>query len=241
MTIRCYKHYQKPLAIGFDLDDTLYDNQPVLEQAESKLQNFLHRHWPKTQNFAPQDWLSFRNKAIAIDPRLAFDTSASRIAALRLGFSELGLNDSQSIQNANLAFDEFSKWRSNISVEKDVHQLLTDLSQEFRLFVITNGNADITKFGLDKYFEFALHAHCDMPMKPAQNMFELAQSRLTILPQNISYVGDHPVSDVVGANNAGWQSIWLNRHNIPLEHRRKPLQLPTLELSSLQDLSLLMT
>lgn len=236
MSIRIYKNFLKPQAIGFDLDDTLYDNLPVLKQAESKLQSFLHDNFEGTKQYSPKDWLNMRDQVIALEPPLVNDTSASRLAALRHGLLTLGYSEKEAQDGASLAFDEFIYWRNHIDINDRIHILLNELRQHFKLFVISNGNADIARLGIDKYFEFALHPSKELAMKPGASLFNLAQRQLDIPAQYISYVGDHPVSDIIGANNAGWQSIWLNEKNKRLDHYKKPLQLPTVEVTSLQQL-----
>ncbi len=239
MTIRCYKTYRQPQAIGFDLDDTLYDNKPVLEQAESKLLCFLHENFPKSTQYGFKDWLDLRNRVISLKPGLINDTSASRLAALRLGLQTLGYDQEIAQDGALAAFNEFIYWRNNVKISDDIHQLLRELKQYFTLFVISNGNANITSLGIETYFEFALHPSEKVAMKPDNSLFELAEQRLQLPSHRISYVGDHPVSDVVGANNAGWQSIWLNEKQSHLNHYKKPLQLPAIELTSIEQLRVL--
>jgi len=237
MNIRCYKTFTQPLAIGFDLDDTLYDNAPVLRLAEQKLQQFLHLHHPKTRQYDSNHWFDLRQQVIAHTPALINDTSAARKAALTLGFTQLGYNFMDTEQAAQAAFEEFHYWRNQITISDDIHRLLAQLKQKFRLFVISNGNADVDKIGLSQYFEFTLHPSPEIAMKPATDLFSAAQHHLALAPQQICYVGDHPVSDVVGANQAQWQSVWLNSHNVRLNHNKKPLQLPTLEITSILALS----
>lgn len=50
--MRCYLRPQNIQAISFDLDDTLYDNQPYILNAEAELTQFLHRAFPLTQGMA---------------------------------------------------------------------------------------------------------------------------------------------------------------------------------------------
>jgi len=239
MSIRCYKNYTKPVAIGFDLDDTLYDNRPVLLRAEHQLNLFLHHHFPLTQQYSRKNWLSLRHQVITDAPSLLNDTSASRLAALSLGLTQLGYGKLEADDGAAQAFEEFLVWRNKVVISDKTHQLLAQLQKKFRLFVISNGNADVTRLGLAPYFEFALHPSVHIAMKPEITLFQQAQQRLDIAASSISYVGDHPISDVFGANNAGWQSIWFNPTSARFDHYKKPLQLPTIEVSSLSELMLL--
>lgn len=47
--------------------------------------------------------------------------------------------------------------------------------------------------------------------KPDARIFHAAAQRLDISPEDILHVGDDPALDVVGANLAGMQTVWVNR------------------------------
>ena len=39
------------------------------------------------------------------------------------------------------------------------------------------------------------------------------QEKLQLDTESLYYIGDSFENDIVGANNAGWKSIWINRYN----------------------------
>ena len=135
--------------------------------------------------------------------------------------------------------------RNNITLSSSVHDTLALLKKHFRLFVITNGNADINKFGIDNYFEFALQPSQDtspvVAMKPANDMFIESERRLALSGNDILYIGDHPTSDIKGSNQMGWQSGWFNSNNTSFDHYKKSLQLPSFEFQAINDLTQLIT
>lgn len=237
MTIRCYRNFTRPLAIGFDLDDTLYDNGPVLLRAEQALRQHLASHFPRTAGMTYQHWFAIRQQIILTFPALANDIGLTRIKTLTKGLIDLGYDESHATDGAHQAMQYFLTWRNTIEISPATHQLLAQLACNYRLFAISNGNACTAALNLDQYFEFTLHADINTPMKPASTLFELAGTRLALSKAQILYIGDHPVSDIVGATRAGWQSGWFNPTGEAINHRKKPLQLPTLELSCLSDLS----
>ncbi|MGB0834189.1 MAG: HAD family hydrolase [Psychrobium sp.] len=238
-----YKHFTRPKAIGFDLDDTLYDNRPVLLAAEAKLHQFLVANHPKTAALNIEDWTRIRLQLAKEQPHLRQDVTLARNKALIQGFIACGYPQEQAEISANQAMEIFLAARNDITVSESVISTLKALKQYFSLFVISNGNADITKMGISELFEFALHPRQNatpaIAMKPAADMFVAAEKRLCLSGKDILYIGDHPVSDIVGSNNANWQSGWLNVHQRPLNHYKKPQQLPTFEFSDITQLSLL--
>ncbi|NRA60137.1 MAG: HAD-IA family hydrolase [Psychrobium sp.] len=239
MSIRCYKPHRRPLAIGFDLDDTLYDNLPVLRQAEQKLQQYLNQHYPKTKQYSLNDWLKIRNDVVAAQPSLSHDVTLSRLAALEQGLLQLGYCAIDAKQGSKAALTEFLHWRNQVIISNETAEVLRQLAQKCRLFIITNGNADVTQLGINELIEFSLSASTQLAMKPASDLFQLAERKLQLTGTDILYVGDHPVSDVVGASNAGWQSCWFNPNQKTLQHIKKPLQLPTFEIDQLKELLVL--
>ncbi|NRA83300.1 MAG: HAD-IA family hydrolase [Gammaproteobacteria bacterium] len=237
MSIRCYKTLSDITAIGFDLDDTLYDNAPVLHRAEQKLREHLAKYFPKTIGMTFQHWFEIRQLVVAKQPALANDVSLTRVKTLTRGLINLGYAQSAATDGAHTAMELFLTWRNTIDIPVETHQTLAKLATKFRLFAISNGNASTTSLNLDQYFEFALHPSINIPMKPAGDLFTLAQHQLALPSDQILYVGDHPIADIIGATNANWQSCWFNPSKSRLNHRRNSLLLPTIEISQLGDLA----
>jgi putative hydrolase of the HAD superfamily len=97
--------------------------------------------------------------------------------------------------------------------------VLTTLSRlqtnGYRLGMITNGqttvqNATIDAVGIRGYFQTILVSETVGLRKPDPRIFHLALSHLATTPAEAVYVGDHPVSDIQGAHDAGLHTIWLS-------------------------------
>jgi putative hydrolase of the HAD superfamily len=236
-----YRAFKRPQAIGFDLDDTLYDNRPVLINAEHALHTFLLANFPKTTALSIKNWMSLRTNLILKQPSLKHDVSLARLKALNAGLLASGYSQQDSKIGSERALEHFLVWRNKIVITPEIHSLLNDLSKQYTLFAISNGNADVQQLSLDKYFDFALRPSLTVPMKPAAALFQQAQHRLNLSGSTILYVGDHPVSDIVGSNNVGWQSAWFNPNKLSLNHYKKPLQLPIFEFNTIGELRYLLT
>ena len=48
--------------------------------------------------------------------------------------------------------------------------------------------------------------------KPDVRIFEIMQEKLQLPIDSLYYIGDLLENDIVGANNAGWKAIWINRY-----------------------------
>ena len=58
------------------------------------------------------------------------------------------------------------------------------------------------------HFEFVLSTSEYMFRKPNRRIFDLALERAGLLPEDVWYVGDNYLCDVVGARNAGLFPVW---------------------------------
>ena len=47
--------------------------------------------------------------------------------------------------------------------------------------------------------------------KPDPRIFDVMCERMKVKPEDCLYIGDNYVNDVLGARNAGWNAIYLNR------------------------------
>ena len=69
-------------------------------------------------------------------------------------------------------------------------------------------------------------------LKPEPGAFETVQKRLSLFPGQIAMVGDSWNDDVLGALEAGWTAIWVNR-----EGRPRPEHDPEAELVEVSSLA----
>ncbi len=86
--------------------------------------------------------------------------------------------------------------------------------------------------GLKPFFDFAIYSSDTPYRKPHPSIFELAIERFSLEPEEILFVGDSLSLDVIGAQNVGMKSAWVNRErkNISIDSE------PDFELHSLEDL-----
>jgi len=86
--------------------------------------------------------------------------------------------------------------------------------------------------GLKPFFEFAIYSSDTPFRKPHPSIFEMAIESLNMKPEEILFVGDNFKLDVIGAQNVGMKSAWINRGRIKSSIDREP----DYELYSLEDL-----
>ncbi len=217
-------------AVSLDLDDTLWDNKPVLEQSEIQLYNWLKDNAPKlTEYFSVDDFKHHRKILAEQKPELVHDLTRQRYESLCLLAQEN--NYSESIIES--AMDVFLQARSEVVLFDDVIPVLADLKNHYDLIALSNGNSDIRKIGIHDYFELSL-APSDMgTSKPDPEVFGHVMKRMNLKPHMLIHVGDDPGTDIIGAQRAGVRNIWLNRNKSDWPEE---LASPDIEINSLYEL-----
>ncbi len=228
-----YKQFE---VLTFDLDDTLWECYPVIEQAEYKLTEWLAQHYPKitaryNNSALAENRLSISNN----NPKKAHDFSFIRRTQLFNIALDSGYNEQIAAQVRDRGFEVFITERSNIIPYEDVIPTFKILSNDYRLGALTNGNVDLSKTVLDSYFDFTLNSITAGYAKPDSRFFQHACTLANVKASQILHIGDHPVHDIQGASNAGIASVWLNRKNTNWPDLPKPSK-PNNIISSLKEL-----
>ncbi|ART82524.1 HAD family hydrolase [Oceanisphaera profunda] len=208
--MRFYKRLTPVKVLSFDLDDTLYDNEPVIAAAEAWLLQALKNHRPESTLLGPEQLAAIKRQILSIEPELSHDVSALRLRILTQGLLQQGVADTLAAEMAAEFYQGFLTERGKITVPAVSHQVLTELGQRYQLAVITNGNLPIENTALAPYFKTVLRAGIDGRMKPAADMFNLLAQQTGVQLSEILHIGDHINTDVLGAVHSGCQAIWLN-------------------------------
>lgn len=223
-------------AISFDLDDTLYDNRPIIIHAEQQSLQYLQGLDPQLAELDAQQWWQYKQQVLAQQPDLEQDVTAWRIAAIENMLIQLGHSQAHSRAQAQAAFEHFLAVRSDFQVPQQSVQILSQLSRSMPVIAITNGNVDLTRIGLDKSFSLVLKAGNGLRAKPYPDMFEVAAQHLGIAVEDILHVGDHLNTDVFGAKVNGAQAVWFNDQGHNLKQQGHAHALPDVEIDTLSQL-----
>ncbi len=196
--------------ITFDLDDTLWDNKPIITNAEIKTREWIEERVGTIEWGDLNDFLQLRETLIKKDRSITWDISKLRIEIFKEKIK--GLVSADDITKlADDAFDYFLKKRHEIELFPGVEGALKTLSENYMLGVLTNGNADIHKLSIGKYFEFSISSLEAQDSKPNKSHFELAKSYLPNLKYSeMLHIGDHQITDIFGAHTLGIEVLWFN-------------------------------
>lgn len=196
-------------AISLDLDDTLWPIWPSIERAEKVLHEWLVINAPQTAAMyaSPRALREIREAVGQQRPDLAHDITALRRESIRLALTSAG--DDPKL--AGPAFDIFITERHNITFFPDALPALEFFAARYPVVSVSNGNADLSRIGLEQYFAASVAALKVGVSKPDVRIFHLAARAVCVQPHEVLHVGDDAILDVMGARNAGMQTAWLNR------------------------------
>lgn len=197
--------------ITFDLDNTLWDVEPVLLRAEQVQQAWLLAHRPGAADALDHEALfEFKKSVWKRNPHLLHHVSQMRIQTLYELQILAGYSEDEARSGAQQAFDVFLRERQRVVLYEEALGVLEQLAERYTLGALTNGNADIYKTDAAEYFDFAFLAQDIGAHKPHPDMFQAALEHAGVSASQIVHVGDDPDHDVRGARDMGMHTVWVN-------------------------------
>jgi 2-haloalkanoic acid dehalogenase type II len=195
-------------ALTFDLDDTLWPFAPVAERIQAAMTAWLEAHAPATAaRFDPDSAMEVIAAVGRERPDLATDVGAIRREAMRRMLAVAGDDPDR----AEEAFDVVYEARQQVELYPDVEPALDRLAARVPLVAVTNGNADLERCGVARWFTGHLAAGDFGVAKPDPRIFHAACAGLELPPGDVLHVGDHLDNDVRGALAAGLSAAWVHR------------------------------
>jgi FMN hydrolase / 5-amino-6-(5-phospho-D-ribitylamino)uracil phosphatase len=199
------------VVVTFDLDNTLWDVDAVIRNAERVTRQWFDVRVPELYaTLKTEDFLAIRQRIVTERPDLAHDLSRIRQTVFERAIAAVGRDGVEAQRLAHEAFQLFLAERHKVTFYDNALDMLERLSKRHVLGALTNGNADIARLGLSPYFRFAFSAADVGAAKPAPNMFRAALARADALPHQMIHIGDNPVDDIDGAAQLGIPTIWVN-------------------------------
>jgi len=207
-------------AITLDLDDTLWPIWPAIERAEKALHDWLAQHAPMTAALfsSPAALREIREHMATARPDLKHDMSALRRESIRLALYRAG----EDPLLAEAAFDTFFDHRQRVTLFDDALPALEFLAARYPVVGLSNGNADLERIGLARFFRASIHAREFGVGKPDPRIFHAAAGAAEVQPDEVLHIGDDATLDALGALNAGMQAAWLNRADQAWPHAQEP-------------------
>mmetsp|Transcript_8811 Transcript_8811/g.11108 ORF Transcript_8811/g.11108 Transcript_8811/m.11108 type:complete len:254 (-) Transcript_8811:1513-2274(-) len=201
--------------LSFDLDDTIWDNKPVLAAAAISQREHLRQNFPNISQKYDDDKLKELWKEVSAQ----HTDSAHNMTFMRKKMIEnmaIACGEENLEEVVSSTFRAFIQTRSDVSkyVFPGVLDTLRRLKARGYVMVsCTNGNADIRSVPeLHSIFDHHVSAETVGAAKPHVLPFEKVLELTGASPEEVLHIGDSLTSDVRGANNVGMHAIWVNRN-----------------------------
>jgi putative hydrolase of the HAD superfamily len=202
MTIRC---------IAFDLDDTLWECHPVIARAEHRFYEWLQSYYPKiSQKYSEAELVTHRMDFMHSHPDNRHDLTYLRKRWMNQLADEVEYDLKHHHSFIDDGFEVFWLARNEVTFYDGTLDILEQLSADYSLGVISNGNADVHHIGVGHLFDFVLSSEAAGVSKPHPDIFDQAFKLSKHEKNETVYVGDDPKRDILGAHGAGIPAIWFN-------------------------------
>ncbi len=199
----------------FDVDDTLYNQiTPFLEAYQTV-------GLDKMYDINTEE-LFIRSRAYSEEvfgqvSKGLMSVEESGVYRIQKAFLDEGIN--LAAGKALAVQQQYAKYQKQIKLSDTLHEILVYLKEHNSLIgVITNGPLEHqqSKVNALKLIQYMPKENIFISgrygiNKPDKRLFEICENQLDIQKENTYYIGDSYENDVLGANGAGWKSIYLNR------------------------------
>lgn len=116
---------------------------------------------------------------------------------------------------ASLEEEFISRTSAKAKVMDHAFEILDYLRHSYQLHIITNGfnqsqYAKLKSSKLEDYFDLIVTAENSGYRKPDKRIFDHALSHLKTAPNHCLMIGDNPLSDILGAQNAKMDQVFYN-------------------------------
>ena len=209
--------------ITFDLDDTFWDIKSTIINAEKNSRKWIEGIIGEKVNWGTfEDFMIIRAELAKEDPSLEYDLGMLRKKTIAYHTKNFFKDENDLNEFIESAYKFFLGERHKVTFYDDVVSVLEELSSEYMLGVLTNGNADVNKLGIGHLFDFSISSMDVKSNKPDKGHFVKAREMSQVDFKNILHVGDHPVNDILGARDLGINTMWFNLNNLNWEIDKNP-------------------
>ena len=204
--------------IFFDLDHTLWDfdrNSAFafkeifkLNTIEVNFEEFLEVYSPINFEY----WKWYREDRVT--------KAQLRYGRFKKTFDALNIQVTDDVID-KLSHDYIDHLPNHNHLFDNTIEVLSYLHDKYNLHIITNGFEEVqtkklVNSKIDHFFKVVVTSEAAGVKKPHPKIFEYAFAKANTSPQQSMMIGDTYEADIVGAENAGMQTICFNYHKLDL-------------------------
>ena len=97
-------------------------------------------------------------------------------------------------------YEMFLKLRHEVEFYDGVYEAIEELSKNYSLGVLTNGNADIFSFKIGKFFDFSISSYDVQSNKPKKDHFVMSKNKYKNLALQINKMNKKKVKKTITTN-----------------------------------------
>ncbi len=208
-----YKH------LFFDLDHTLWDFNANAEESLTELYGFFKLEAKAIGSFNQFYTIYLQHNKILWSRYEKGYISVEELKWRRMWRTLLDFH----IADEKLAKDMSEYFLESLPTKKRVfdytYEILEYLTEKkYSLHLITNGfektqRSKLNSADLSKYFTHIITSETSNSVKPKKEIFEFALKKAKGKTEESIMIGDNPEADILGAKNAGIDSIFVNHVN----------------------------
>lgn len=190
-------------ALLFDLDDTLHDREKAFHRWAT---SFAQTHFPSAKSSSLQE---------AVDLLVSLD--AHGYAPRERLFGEFQRSYPSLHTSVETLVEMFyQQFPQHVELDAQLCELLSTFQSAHIPFgIVTNGSSRqqqrIEALGLDRLTSCIFISELFGAEKPAASIFLAAASCLQVQAEQVLFIGDNPVTDILGAHQVGMRTVWLRR------------------------------
>ncbi|MBO6563782.1 MAG: HAD family hydrolase [Pseudomonadales bacterium] len=196
-------------AVVFDLDETLIDRS-------SAVTRFAERLWESNLSNGELSQIDFVND-VHLKDRHGYTPRDEFFTLMWEAYSK-AFTSKSTIEDA--FYDQV--WETPVLAEGVIEWLSRLRELNIPLGIVSNGStraqqAKIKHSGIGDYFSVTIVSEAFGVKKPDPTIYQSAADQLGLSAHECWFVGDHPVNDVWGSKQVGFQTAWvhLNRPWLP--------------------------
>ena len=226
-------------AVLFDLDNTLYEYEPVHQEALKKTYQVLS----KEIKISFEEFLKlFKLSKLEIQRELAGTASSHNRVLYFQRLIEKTHNTIEPDVVLKLYDTYWETFLKNIKLRDGVLQTLKKLKElKIKTAIISDLTTNIqlrkmSKLGIKDYIDVLVTSEEAGNEKPSPIMFLLALKKLNVLPSDAIMVGDNPINDIEGGNAVGLDTVLLSSEKSLKHSFNEDYQKPNHKINEIKEI-----
>ena len=144
--------------LTFDLDNTLWSVDPIIIRAENAMMEWLYENYPELRfRISLVQFEQYKNRIASEHPEFSHDLTQLRLTTLREVLEGHVKGDIPGI--VKKAYEVFHEQRNLVQYFPYAREIVEDLSRDYPLYALSNGNADVHKVGIGHLFQQTSSGH----------------------------------------------------------------------------------